>query len=52
MSKLTGFYVVFDKTKKEPLSSFLMTYIAPAGFEPAHSGTKNHCLTTWRRGNS
>lgn len=26
--------------------------IAPAGFEPAHSGTKNRCLTAWPRGNS
>lgn len=22
-----------------------------AGFEPAHAGTKNQCLTTWRRPN-
>jgi hypothetical protein len=23
-----------------------------AGFEPANAGTKNQCLTTWRRPNS
>ncbi|KRL20914.1 hypothetical protein FC37_GL001764 [Lactobacillus gallinarum DSM 10532 = JCM 2011] len=40
------------KKKKHHMMLFLWVgcsfrTIGLAGFEPAHDGTKNHCLTTW-----
>ena len=36
-------------SKKDPVGLLIITILAGmAGFEPAHTGTKNRCLTTWR----
>ena len=44
-------------TLKEPWGRLFLTsnrsvVAGPAGFEPAHAGTKTQCLTAWRRSNT
>lgn len=46
------FYAFFAKEKPAYVMYAGFFKIAPAGFEPAHGGTKNRCLTAWPRGNS
>ena len=46
---LSSFQGIDKRLHARPVTWILDSLAGAAGFEPANAGTKNRCLTTWRR---